>query len=330
MNTHTLLATYDEYLDYLRDNFSVRHCETVASRLRLFIFATVEFPDDYQTAPVDGVSFLDIRRFFRQLRKNGRSEATLASHRSTQVAFWNWCVNEGLRGDNPASQIKRSWSQRPVTRRAAPAKDVHLVLDSLEVYAAHRRYHPVDVRDALLVSFLGDNAGRLGAALDLRVNALRQSLARPVLLDDGVMYRVSGFGKTGSTSLAFFERTGRLADLHLENSALGDHVFCNLSTFVKLSNSGASKSFIRICNWVGVPVFRSHALRKRNVTDIIMMSGDWKVGQLFADHKEVSTTIKHYDDFEKEYVERQAHNLAASRSKQSQELNDMAKLFNLK
>ncbi len=320
---------YEDYLYFLEDqDFSDRHIETVVSRLTLFIFATEEFPSDYRDVAVRNITFRDIRGFFRLLRKEGRAEATLASHRSTQIAFWNWCIKQGYREDNPASKLRKGWSYEPVIRHAAPPNDVNLVMESLENYAAHRKHKPQDVRDALLVSFLGDNGGRLGEALDVRMSAVATALRNPIALPDGgIAHHLPGFGKTGGADMVFFERTARLATVWYKTAKQFDFAFCNLRTGNKLSYTGATKAFIRICKWVGVPTFRSQALRKRNVTDIVKVSGDWKVGQRYAGHKDIKTTMMHYNDFEREKVDLHAHRLQMERKRMYQEMQEINKLF---
>ncbi len=321
---------YDDYLYFLEEkDFSDRHIETVASRLKLFIFATKEFPEDYRNVAVNSITFRDIRGFFRLLRKVGRAEGTLAAHRSTQIAFWNWCIRQGYRDDNPASGLKKR-SFEPVIRRAAPSGDVDLVMSSLEDYAAHRKHKDQDVRDTLLVSFLMDNAGRLGEALDVRMSAMQLALQNPINLPDGgVAYHLSGFGKTGGADLVFFERTARLATIWCKFDIQSDFLFCNLRTGGKLCNSGASKAFDRICKWVGVPRFRSQALRKRNVTDIIRITGDWKIGQRYARHSDIKTTMMHYNDFERDLVDLHAHKMQLTRERRYKETKDINKLFGL-
>ena len=324
---------YAGYIEYLEnEGLSDRHIETVSSRLHVFIYPTSDYPDDLRDMPVNKVVFRDIHQFFRTMRKCGRAEATLASQRSTQISFWNWCIKQGYRENNPAAKLKR-WSSDPVVRRAAPAADVEMVLSSVEVYAAHRRYQPLDVRDALLVSFLGDNAGRLGEALDVRMAALKTALNSPKPLEDGgVCYHLPGFGKTGSTDLVFFDTTARLGHRWIQFGYKSEFVFCNLKDSTRLTNSGASKSFTRICNWAGVPIFWSHALRKRNITDIIRMSGDWKVGQVYAGHSDITTTMKHYNDFERDRVDSQAYNLSNKRRNlnTSAEITELERLFKIR
>jgi len=160
------------------------------------------------------------------------------------------------------------------------------------------------------------------------MSALKHGLRHPTRLNDGgTIYHIAGYGKTGGADLVFFETTAEFASIWCNSDVKSEFVFCNMSTGKKLSNSGASKSFTRICAWIGVPEFRSHALRKRNVTEMIKMSGDWKVAQRFADHKDIKTTMTHYNDFERDCVDVQAHRLRAARKEKVKDMLRMSAFF---
>jgi integrase len=314
-----LQAALVAYLRHLENaGASETHLLTVRSRLRQFI-------DTCPETAVSAITAQQLQAHFRQLR-DGRADATMAGYASTHRAFWNWCAAEGLRPDSPAANLKR-WDYSPVRRRAAPENDIIQVANSLAAFADRNNKDPRDVRDALAVSIAIDGGGRLGEIRSLKKNDLRQALIRPVAVDgDREAFLVIGYGKTGDAPLIFFNETAVFARawLEMDPQPTSTWVFYNLRTGGLLRSPSLSRAFARVCEFVGVPVFRSHAIRKRNVTKIIGATGNIKIGSLYAGHKNSATTIRHYNDVDEEMVIAAASRVAASRRPSASPGDDLA------
>lgn len=294
------------YIHNLEDEgSSSAHLATVGYRLRPFV-------EEHSDMDVIDVSARRLQKYFRRLR-DGRADATMAGYASTHRAFWSWCVGEGLITESPAANLKH-WSYGPVRRRAAPEQDIITVAASLSRFVSNG--HPRNLRDALTVSMAIDCGGRIGELRSLKKNELRAALIRPAHGSAGRdAYMVVGVGKTGDAPLMFFNETADLARLWLEidPQPVSVWVFYNLRNGELLRGPSLSRAFARVCDFAGVPTFRSHALRKRNVTNIISATGNVKMGQMYAGHKSSQTTLLHYNDIAEEQVIAAASQVAARR-----------------
>ncbi|MCA9923516.1 MAG: site-specific integrase [Anaerolineales bacterium] len=321
---------FAEYLDYLDlEGGSFKHLQTVRSRLRSFVLPSETYQRDYRDVELTDITKQDILEFFRLMKQAGKAEATWAAHRATQQAFWNWCIRCGYVETSPASGLPK-WSLRPVIRRAAPAHDVNTVVSHIYDFAAHRNWNPRDIRDALLISLIADSGARLGEVADIRRDRIMRALERPNVLGNGFrVFHVPTKGKTGSKSIRFYEMSYDLAHrwLNTTKHLNAEFVFCSLSTGKQLHVNSAAKAFIRACNYFDVPVFRAQALRKRNVTDVISQTGDWKKGQLYAGHSSPEVTMLHYNDFELEALDRIGAEMASRRYENANVEFDMRRLF---
>lgn len=264
-----------------------------------------------------GVSLLDleagqVNRYFRDLKESGLSEATRAGHANSVRALLNFSVRQGFIPYSPAAGLPRM-SYRPVHRRAASAASVGKLIAAIQPYAAHRNFRPRDVKDALAVSFAVDCGARLGEINSLRWADARHALAHGHETKNGRMaYQVIGTGKTGASVLRFFSETAELFHLwqRLNPWPQAVFVFASITTGEKMRASSLGDSFVRISKFAGIPPVRAQAIRKRNVTDIIQKTGDWKMGQLLAGHSDMKVTMEHYNDVDLERVDDAAAEMA--------------------
>ena len=60
-----------------------------------------------------------------------------------------------------------------------------------------------------------------------------------------------------------------------------------------------------------MPTFRSHAVRKRNISQILTID-DPETAQRYAGHKSLETTLRHYKDIHEDQVHEAAAALAES------------------
>lgn len=313
MKLQDAVAKYVEHLE--GRNLSDRHVETVVSRLNRFVLPSKEFPADRRERDVSTIGRDELREHFRRLKAGGRSDGTMAGYTSTHKAFWNYLKRKRLITKKPSRKLKK-YSYDPVHHRSAPAENVQKVIASLSDFVNHRNQNPRDVRDALAVSLVVDCGGRLGEVRTLLRRDLEVALAQGRVTGNGrIVYSIVGHGKTGASALRFFSETADLAHLWLKVDPWPNatYVFVNTRTGELLHRTRFTQAFERVCQFAGVPIFRSHALRKRNVTDILRLTGDLKTGQLYANHKSPEVTTRHYDDIYKEDVDDAAAKLASQR-----------------
>ena len=282
----------DAFLANLLDRaLSPSYISSVALRLK-------RLSDSFPAIPLSDIQERDVNKYFRELKEVGLAEATRAGHASSVKAFFNFCVRYGFLPYSPASGLPRL-SYKPVHRRAAPRDSVLALIKAIPEFAAHRDYHPRDVKEALAVSLGVDSGARLGEIQSLLWSRVHHALERGHLVKEGrVVYTIVGYGKTEASFLKFFSETATLFSLWEKSNPWKDSnfVFCSLRTGERQQASSLGRAFERICKFADIPPFRSQAVRKRNVTDMIRQTGDWKAGQLLAGHANLKVTMEHYND----------------------------------
>lgn len=316
----TLEMAFESYMQYLEDrNLSETYLDTVYHRLRKFVFVSKGCPIDRRNWDVKTIGRRDLQKHFDSLEATGLAGGTLAGHSTTHRAFWKWALRSGRIDKSPFIGIK-SYSYKPRIRRAAPEEHVQKVADVLQDFAYHRSCdgspHPRDVRDALIVSLVLDNGGRIGEIASLKRSDLLDALNHGRRTPNGrVVYRIIGNGKTGDQALRFFAETADFAQIWLDVSPWPKayYICINLRTGSRMVTNTISRAFPRICKFADVPEFRPHSVRKRNVTDMIRMSGNPKAGQVYANHLSAATTMQHYDDVDQEWIDDLAAELADRR-----------------
>lgn len=302
-------------LGLVQRNLSPLHIRTVGSRLRQFVEPTTEFPTDRRARPVDSITALELHTHFRRLADGGRSDGTMAGYASTHRAFWAWVVEQGHRSDSPGTNIAR-YSYLPKRRRAAPPASIAAVSGALLPFVEAHHYNPRDVRDALAVSLSLDSANRIGEIRSLRRRDMELALQNGVLSANGRMrYIIVGHGKTGDQELVFFEESAELYRLWQKFSPYpkADHVFISLRTGRLLRLETMSRAFVRVCEYAGVPTVRSHAIRKRNASDFQLAFRDPELTRQYLGHTSIQTTMKHYNDVDRERVGEAAAELSSAR-----------------
>lgn len=324
--TITLGEVLEKYLQKLRaDGASEAHLRTVAWRLGRFVTPRADWG-------IGLVSRLDLAEHLAEMRRT-RSDGTMAGLTSTHRAFWRWVRRKGWTKKNLARRLKR-YSYEPAVRQAASAASVEAVARALPAFVEHRGRRPRDVRDALLVSLSLDSGARLGEMAELRWPHVQQALNQGVVAAGGrVVYQVVARGKTGMSTLEFFQETADLFRLWfvVAPAPTGDYVFISLARHGPqgglLRRDSLARAFERVCRFAGVPVFRAHAVRRRNISDLIA-EADPETAQRYAGHSELETTLKHYKEKADRQVRDAAAGLAARRREDSFN-EEMARLFGL-
>ncbi len=312
MNLSKALDLYLAYL--LGKNCSILHVNTVRSRLRQFIEPVEEFPTDRRQVDAAEITMLALHAHFRALEV-GRTDGTLAGYASTHRAFWHWLISEWVRSDSPAANLKR-YSYDPKVRRAAAPTAVGALVASLPNFISHRNFHPRDIRDALVVSVALDSGSRIGEIRSIRRKDLQRALVRGEPTDNGrIRYQITGTGKTGGQDLTFFNESAELAQLWLNVCPFpkSDFVFISLASGHLLRRETMGRCFVRVCEFAGIPTIRSHAIRKRNASDIQRIYGDPELARMYLGHKSLKTTMIHYNDHERDAVSDAAACVASQR-----------------
>lgn len=318
------------YLRHLAENqASAAHLKTVTWRLNRFAAGR-------EKRSVTKLTRMEVAEFVVAYAE-GRADGTVAGMVTTLRAWFTWLKKRKLTSKNLGKNLKRPRFD-PVVRTAAPSNHIHAVTRCLPAFVAHRDQRPRDVRDALLVSLSLDCGGRLGSMADLRRSEVEKALKSggSLAADGRRVYRVISRGKTGSIALEFCEETADLFRLWftLSPPTTADRVFVSLSVNhlpqgTPLRRETATKAFARVCEFAGVPTFRAHAIRKRNISDIIA-TNDAEVAQRYAGHRDLSTTMLHYREKSADQVRNATAQLASSRRSDIDFDEEMGKLFRVK
>ncbi|MBK8988996.1 MAG: tyrosine-type recombinase/integrase [Chloroflexi bacterium] len=313
MNLSDIMKTYLESL--LERNLSPLHMRTVQSRLSQFICPSEEFPTDRRFKPVGQITALELHEHFQILEEGGRSDGTMAGHASTHRAFWAWIAERGLRDNSPATKLRR-YSYSPKRRRAAPVASVEAISTCLPGFVAAGGYAGRDVRDALAVSLALDSGCRIGEIRSLRRRDMENALSTGDMSANGRMrYTVVGHGKTGDQVLTFFNESADLYRLwQLTNPhPNAEFVFVSTKNGRLLRRETMGRCFTKVCEYAKVPTIRSHAIRKRNASDLQATFRDPELTRQYLGHTSINTTMKHYNDVDRDRVGEAAAVMASAR-----------------
>lgn len=329
------LARYIAHL--IECQWSDAHIRTEKDRLRRFVFghSKTRTPvlQGRETRELTSITKGELARYFIAL-KVGRAEGTMSGYTTTHRNFWKFCKRQKWLPKNLAKGL-RNWSADPQVRQPAPEEDVQVVIRCLREFVTRRDHHPYDVRDALLVSLSIDCGQRLGAMCDLnRLDVLNTLRYGRQAQNGRIGYLITvNVGKTGAANIEFFDETAELFRLWFKVNPHQntEKVFVSIKTGEPLHRNSAAKAFVRVCKFAGVRPFRSHAIRKRNVSEIIEVIADAEVAQRYAGHSDMETTLRHYKDKRPVAVLNAAADLANQRRGDVvNEAEELAKLFGIR
>lgn len=318
----TVTGAITAYLDDLRERqCRPVHLYSVRSRLG-------HFESQFGDRSLDSLTRADIGQHITSL-EGDRTEATMAGIAATHRAFWTWCHERGFTSPNLGSKLRR-YDYTPSVRRAASPEHVEALAAAIPAFVDRRRgrtWYENDLRAGLIVSLSLDSGARLGEMANLRIDDVRRSLERPHWTPEGTAYIVGSRGKTGTAQLVYFEQTASLFRRWLELvPSNARFVFVNLETGAKLYTNSLSRMFLRVCRFAGVPPFRAHAIRKRNICDIVDESG-FAAAQQYAGHSNIQTTRRHYYEANQEQTVKAAARMNRRRRQSAEEASELAKLF---
>ena len=322
-----LQEAFNQYLLHLESqHYSKSHITRVDQRIGAFTRGPKQDTNIIQ------ITNEDIHQHFIDLEDAGLAIGNLAGYKSAHRAFWRWCLDNKWITQNPSDVLlakQHIYSFEPVHHCAADEQDFQTVIDALPSFMAHRNYNPRDVRDALIISITADSSARRGEIWKLRREHTERALNKGKLLANGrTVYKVNVKGKTAPFTIRFFDESADILRLWLNiMPKTAVHLFVSPRTGKRIRLDYMADAFKRICKYADVPTFRFQAVRKRDVTDMIQMSGDQKMGQLYAGHKSPRTTSIYYNDIKKSTVDKAASELANQRHGPLTEQQNLANQF---
>lgn len=293
--------------------------KTINSRMSDFK-SFLESDDGWELVDITSDHIHDYFEYMKKVR--GLADGTLAGRKSTLRSFFTFAMKNGWVSfeDNPTHVLvdnhQHRYSYEPVNRLDVPENDLVQVLQQIPNYLTHHDYSERALRDSLIVALTADSAARRQAIWSIRKKDIKAALSKGRKNKHGqLVYHVSSIeGKTGSELIRFYEDTASLVHLYLEmqhKSAVW--LLENPQTRKRYRIDGLHRSFVRLCKFAKVPVFRFHSVRKRDVIDAIESGGDQKLGQIYAGHRSQTSTQNAYNLLRRSRVDDVAGQLAMKR-----------------
>lgn len=226
------------------------------------------------------------------------AEASVAGLVQAAKALFGFWARAGICAE-PLGDHLRPRSFRSRTVKAAPGEVVARLGEAVPHFVRQREEHPRDVRDGLIVMLSLQSGARLSGIANLRRSDMLAALRRPYGTGSGrLAYHVPTRSKGRQVALIFYSETAELFELwervRPRFPREADRVCVSLKSGEALRSSSVSNAFNRLCAFAGVPVVRSHAIRHRNVTDILRAGADPKVAAVYAGHSSEAVTMAHY------------------------------------
>jgi len=261
------------------------------------------------------------------------AEASIAGLVQGAKAMFKFLFEQGVLPENLADHLRpRSYRSKMV--KAAPQEVVAQLEAAIPAFVQQRDDHPRDVRDALTVMLSLQSGSRLSGIVNLQRSHMLEALKRPFATGSGrVAYRVPTKSKGRRVELVFYSETAELFELWEKVRPRfpkePDRVFTSLKTGKVLLARSVSQAFTRLSLFAGVPITRSHAIRHRNVTDLMRAGADPKVAAAYAGHSSEAVTMAHYRHLVGSEVEDAMAQVLDKRQDESAFQDDMLGLFGL-
>lgn len=228
----------------------------------------------YRHKNIADISQRDVDRWVASLEERFPSQASVDSFKETLKTFLTWCVTNGYISRSPAAHV--TYKKRISARdKAVPMGDLDKVITYLMSLMGVVEPAPLDIRDLLAISLSRDSGKRLSELTNLSTKLMGLALKNPQKASNGVLVytATSGRGKTGQVKMRFTEHTAAIYRLWQMRrpDVSSQWVFIALGgkdSGKPMTVSGFSTIFVRRCREVGVPAFRTHAVRHRKGTDV--------------------------------------------------------------
>lgn len=305
--------------------------EGSAAYVKGVTWAIKKFTTHFHGCEVEQLTYGELARWLEGLRKEDGtrySPATLQNIIVPVKALYKFLHDEGIVAKNTAAKLP-SYSHYPRQSKAPDSAAFQQLVNAIPWFVDHRSREPIDIRDAAIVSLAVDCAGRRAALWDVEIGEVKKALFNPIhtLLTDGELASVvnvyslksRGKGLGVTAELRFYDQTATLLAEYLKVRPQTDCVKLFVS-HQKWSNYGGqlamnniTKAFVRLCEFAEVPIIRSHAVRHRTLTDLVLHGTDINTVAKYAGHSDVKTTMRHYIHIPGQHVDQAGAALSLSR-----------------
>lgn len=222
----------------------------------------------------------DLQDYFSTCFNAGINSRTSARFRSSLRRFYQYCVREGIRKDDPTVELVA-----PKLGRGLPKSLSEMDVEAL--LAAPNVEHAEGLRDRAMLELLYASGLRVSELVGLRLDqlSLQQGVVR--IMGKGSKERLVPMGEEALQWVQQFMRNGRLLILHERRS---DYVFPSRRG-EKLTRQAFWYAIKRYAVKANIHVDLSpHTLRHAFATHLLNHGADLRVVQLLLGHSDLSTT----------------------------------------
>lgn len=303
-----LKQAIDDYLTALRErNVSLSH-------IRKSDWSLNKFLSPFYDRDLRDLTPGDLIGRFRELSED-YSQASLAGHKTTTRAFIRFWIERRVLETDITKKLP-SYSFKSQVSKMIDQSLFDKLRNSIAGYLSANQNSQIAVRDALFVSLSMDSAARAGGMVKIKKTDALRAIATPTDCNGVKIYTLqSAGGKTGPAVILFTEPTAQLMKLWAGYSPSKEWLFSSTTTGKRLTADAVARAFERVCDFAGVPRFRSHAVRHTNITTMLLDKIDPETVRAYAGHTDIKTTLGYYRDAEFIGSRNAAAALASSRTR---------------
>jgi integrase len=252
------------------------------STIEFYRYVLARFAEYASWPPASG----QMKTFLLVLRREGKSEATLASYWRGLRAFFNWCIWQGLLSESPLSKLDKPPDPDPIPR-AIPLPVLGDLFSAMAERAATGDL--VATRDLALFRCMLDCMLRCSEASRLRVSDVDlERRALMILQSKGGKSREGFYGVRADLALRRWMKI-----LHPGSEWL--FVSTNVSRGLRpLTRMGIYQAWRRWCKAIGVSGYRVHDLRHSGVIYALRQGINPREVSDQAGHANVAFTLRVY------------------------------------
>ncbi len=238
-----------------------------------------QFSDTIDT-DISLASEIDIRSYFAKRLSQGLSARSAARALSSLRGFFDYCIREGLRKDNPASNVEHPKLGRNLPHSLSEA-DVEALLNVADTTNA------LGLRDKAMLELLYATGLRVSELVELTIGDINLNQGVIRVLGKGNKERLVPMGETAIKWLEKYHREARSELLKNNNHTI-------------LFPSSRAQAMTRQTFWHRIKQLAKlaniqkkispHTLRHAFATHLINHGADLRVVQLLLGHSDLSTT----------------------------------------
>lgn len=249
-----------------------------------------EFADRYNFDPLEAHR-THAELYLRSLEASGLANATCGRRISTVGSFYDFLVREEVLEHSPVAHVRRPKRPEDVQRSWLTRPQLHDWLDAAEELGGY---------DYPLACLLGLNGLRIGEVCKANV---------PDLGEDRWHHTLRIIGKGDETAMIPLPPRTRLAiDQALDGRETGPLILTQAGT--RMNRGAGARAVQRIAKAAGIKKhITPHSLRRSAITAGLSAGVSLRDMQLFARHKNPSTTIR-YDMLRQSLDQHPAYNVA--------------------